>query len=693
MADLISMLSAASGTQGEATDPYFQNVVLLLHADGTNGKTNNSFLDSSTYNRTITRYLSATQGSFTPWSKPDGAWGAYFNGGSYLIVADNAVLRPGAGAFTLEAWVYRNVSDAAHTIYAKGGASTGIAFLITSGNALRFTDTISNISSTATIPNNTWTHVAVVREGTGTNQTKLYINGVNDGQGTVTTDFTQTEQVRIGTNRSAAEYFNGYISNVRFVKGAALYTGNFTPSSTPLTTTSQGASPSDVELLTCQSYSLKDNSSNNFTLTNGGANADIWVYQVVFSPFPVTSDYTTSISTVGGSFINTVGVGTAANWAFMHSANALWTAEWWMYRTGNNGGTVFATNAGFGNQVGVQFQTSGTNFQFRIGPHPGDFILPLDSGNVSLGQAINGWYHFYVAVNMALANSNALIYINGTLAATVNKSASPTSGSNPSTPLLLGAYTTTGTNALVGVISNFRLSDSIRTAPTPSTLPTGPYVADGNTILLLNATNAGIFDNSNTTAPSTIGDAQIDTTIKKYGTGSIEFDGTGDWLTAGDPTGGVSTGSLLFFTGNFTVEFWVYLNSAHTGANRGLVARGTSTTGWQISLNTTEKVVFTFGTSTITSSGSITTNAWNHIAVVREGTGTNQTKIYINGTNDGTGTVNTSFTQTNVFYIGANRVGAEPMRGFIDDLRVTKGIARYTSNFAPPTAAFPNIGD
>jgi hypothetical protein len=109
-----------------------------------------------------------------------------------------------------------------------------------------------------------------------------------------------------------------------------------------------------------------------------------------------------------------------------------------------------------------------------------------------------------------------------------------------------------------------------------------------------------------------------------------------------------------------------------------------------VSLNTTQKVVFSYASSTITSSGAITLDAWNHIAVVREGTGSNQTKIYIGGTNDGTGTVSTDFNQTNSMYIGANRAAGDPMKGFIDDLRITKGVARYTANFTPPTRPFPD---
>jgi hypothetical protein len=101
--------------------------------------------------------------------------------------------------------------------------------------------------------------------------------------------------------------------------------------------------------------------------------------------------------------------------------------------------------------------------------------------------------------------------------------------------------------------------------------------------------------------------------------------------------------------------------------------------------------VFTYDTSTITSSGALSGSQWYFITVVREGTGSNQTKIYIDGVNDGTGTVNTNFNQTSIAYVGANRTGGDALNGYIDELRITNGVARYTGNFTPPTAAFPTL--
>ncbi len=146
--------------------------------------------------------------------------------------------------------------------------------------------------------------------------------------------------------------------------------------------------------------------------------------------------------------------------------------------------------------------------------------------------------------------------------------------------------------------------------------------------------------------------------------------------------------NLRIGTGNFTVEAWVYLSA--TGSARGLVGKGTSTTGWLLSTNSSDQVVFTYGSTTLTSSSALSANTWTHVAVVREGTGTNQTKIYIGGSLVATGTVATDFNQTNPMYIGADRTGGSALNGYIDDLRITKGFARYTAAFTPPTAAFPD---
>ncbi len=274
------------------------------------------------------------------------------------------------------------------------------------------------------------------------------------------------------------------------------------------------------------------------------------------------------------------------------------------------------------------------------------------------------------------------MYVDGVNKGTATTSATIDFGN--ATPGRIGANPNgAADNTFRGYISNLRIVKGAAVYTGNFTPPTTPLTAITNTSLLLNFTNAGIYDAATISNAQTVGNAQVSTTQAKFGTTSMAFDGTGDWLTIIDKP------DLRFGTATFTIEFWLYLGA--TGAARGLVAKGTSTTGWLVSTDASNKVVFTYDTSTITSSGALSGSQWYFITVVREGTGSNQTKIYIDGVNDGTGTVNTNFNQTSIAYVGANRTGGDALNGYIDELRITNGVARYTGNFTPPTAAFPTL--
>jgi hypothetical protein len=660
------------------TDPNFENVTLLLHGDGTNGAQNNTFVDGSTNNFTITRNGNTTQGTFSPYGDN---WSNSFDGtDDYLSIADNANLRAGAGTFTIEAWIYRAATGSAHTIYAKGGASTGIVFQVTSGNVLRFTHTTTNIDSTGTIGLATWTHVAVVREGTGSNETKLYINGTQDGAGTVSTDFTQTEEVRIGTDRGATADFNGYISNLRFVKGTAVYTAAFTVPTAPLTAIS------NTQLLTCKSNRFRDESSNAFTVTR---NNNCTVQR--FSPFSPTAAYASGTIGASGYFDgNGDSLQLASSSAFSIATNTTpFTIECWIYPTAA-GGALFSERFSISNNpvdIAVTMSGSSTAVSSTTGRYIGFGWYTSATNWVTVAMSnvqvdLNQWTH----VACVFTGSTTKIFLNGIDATASTPTPATTwnrTGQSGDMWFIGRRWDTTSTAYFTGYISDFRFVNGSAVYTDGFTPPASPISAITNTSLLLNFTNAGILDNAMMAVPETVGNAQIDTTTKKYGTGSLEFDGTGDWLLIPDSI------DQRLGTGNFTIECWLYLSA--TGAARGIVGKGTSTTGWLLSTDSSNKVVFTYASSTITSTGALSGSMWYHLAVVREGTGSNQTKIYIDGTNDGTGTVSTDFTQTNAAYVGANRTGGDALNGYIDDLRITKGVARYTANFTAPTAAFPDL--
>ncbi len=109
---LLSTIGAASARAygftrsaiAAAVDAYFNRVTLLLPGNGTNGAQNNTFLDSSTNNFSITRNGNTTQGTFSPFSQT--GWSNYFDGSSSLSYAANADFNFGTGTFTVEGWAY-----------------------------------------------------------------------------------------------------------------------------------------------------------------------------------------------------------------------------------------------------------------------------------------------------------------------------------------------------------------------------------------------------------------------------------------------------------------------------------------------------------------------------------------------------------------------------------------------------------
>ena len=187
---------------------------------------------------------------------------------SYLSLPTDATAFSFPGDFTLEAWVrptstgFYPVIFSTTTYYT---ATSQIRFYMDEYGSAPAVATSSGalITSSTGLTLNVWSHIAVVRNGS---TITLYRNGTSDG--TVSTSATITgDSPRIGNVEGAGGpyYWTGYISNLRVVKGNAVYTSAFTPPTTPLTAIS------GTQLLTCQSAtSITDASPNNFSITNTG---------------------------------------------------------------------------------------------------------------------------------------------------------------------------------------------------------------------------------------------------------------------------------------------------------------------------------------------------------------------------------------------------------------------------------------
>jgi len=667
----------SGGAAAGPTDPYFDQTTLLLHGDGTNGAQNNTFLDSSTNNFTITRNGNTTQGTFSPFSQDDGKWGNYFDGsGDYLTVADNAALDLGTGNFTIEAWIFAtSVSPTANfTIVAKGASSaTGTwQFDITSSSKLRIQyDSAGEIISTASLVANTWNHVAVVREGTGSNQTKLYINGTNDGTGTVSSNLGDASTVKIGLNRDGTTYFQGYISNLRIVKGTAVYTSNFTPSSTPLTAIS------GTSLLTCQSNRFKDNSANAFAITVNG-NTSIQP----FSPFAPSAAYSAATNGGSGYFDGSGDYLYLSDNDITNYGSSPFCLEAWVYATSSvSTNYVFSqhTTGNKGPLIGVGSVTTG-----RMG------VIYSKSGsdNYTLDATsafqINEWTH----VVFCRTSNTISLFINGSRVATTTETGSLY---NSTATIGIGTHIQSlGSAVWPGYITGLRSvkgSNPYDATQTTLTVPTAPPTAITNTSLLLNFTNAGILDNTGRNDLETVGNAQISTSVKKFGTGSLAFDGTGDYLSI------PYNQNFNFGTGDFTVECWANISyvqySAIITSTPVSIVSGNWLLGYSNTANQMAFAIDSGGAAIVGADYTSYANTWTHIAVSRSGT---TLRMFFNGVQVASVTNSTNFVgaPTTPVVMGRRYTdnAAYNLNGYIDDLRITKGVARYTSNFTPPTAAF-----
>ena len=658
------MFSAAikSGAAGNPTDAQFKYVTMLLHGDGTNGAQNNTFIDSSTNNFTITRNGNTTQGTFTPYGSN---WSNYFDGtGDYLSTPNSTSLQWGTGDFCVEAWIFPNSITGSKEIVCKGVNDAGTFDFGLYGSKIELYTTALVFSSTTSIVANTWTHVAVTRSGT---TLRCFINGALDTTVTSSYNFNNTGTFYVGVYGSATvNYFNGYLSNVRCVKGSAVYTSAFTPSTTPLTAIT------NTQLLTCQSNRFIDNSTNAFTLTKNG---DTSVQR--FSPFSPISAYSTSV--IGGSgYFDGTGdrLSSPANTA-IDLSTADFTAECWVYPT-----NLSATKAIFVYQNG---DASNTNYGYwlyikttgvvRFENFSGSSQVGFDS---TVAMNLNTWNHIAVT----RTGTSATTYVNGvgttgTVSATFNAPSGAILNIGDNYGASFGS-----SNPYVGYITDLRIVKGTRVYTANFTPPTAPLTAITNTSLLLSYTNAGILDNAMMNDLETVGNAQISTSVKKFGSGSIYFDGTSNIVFNGSNT-------AVFGTGDFTIEFWAYVSNATLSGNF-LDMRPLTTNGNYPNIYySTNSLGYYVGGSDRITGGTLSSNTWFHVAVCRSGT---STKMFLNGTQVGstyTDTTNYVCGTTRPMFGGNGYLGTSNFTGYIDEYRFSK-YARYTSNFTPPTAAFPN---
>ena len=642
-------------------DTYQPYNTLLVHADGTNSSNTTVIIDSSTSAATFTNTGKPTQGTFSPFSTA--GWSNYFPTTSdYATAASNSGFGF-SGAFTIELWAFFTTS-AAGTVTGVTTAG-GIALYETSSLlTANLFGTGDIFASTFNVANNLgkWLHIVLAR-GAG-NAMNIWVNGTSYGTGTSATVFTAGAW---SVTYTAGP--KGYFSNLRVTNTDVYGVGN----STIIVPNSALSIVAGTLLLTCQSNRFVDNSSSLNAITVTGTP------QVQpFSPFNPTSAY--SNTTVGGSmYFGGSDYATSTGSASYSVGTGNFTIEFWLYMGGTSATGLFALNSipGPNSASGLAIYLSASGVI--------SFFVNGNSGatNSATGTILpNQWYHVALIRN----GSTNTIYVNG-VATTATNSTTPNPSASPAFGLAR-IYNDSFTAGSPLYISNLRVTSGIAVYTSfPFTPPTSPLAANSSTLLLASGTNTGIIDNTQKNNITTYGSAAISTTQSKFGGSSLLLNGTTDYIKFNNP--------LIIGTQAYTMECWFYLNSTSfspnfypfigTSTNSGsaLDIRINSTTTIQVDSNNSTTTNFTLPVT-------LTTGVWYHVAVTRDSA--SNCNVWLNGVRSTSGnqTVSTNYTGTTDTIGYVNGSPSAYFNGYIDEFRLTLGIARYNNNFTPQTSAFLN---
>ena len=620
---------------------------LHITTDGAAG-VNNSFADSSSNAYTITANGDPQLNTFSPYRS--GGYSTYFDGGGdYLDTNTNLHGNFGTGDFTVEAWVYLDETiTSTRAIFGSGTSDSNDEFslLLLSSGVLYFdwgdvsTQYIQQTGATFTA--NTWHHIAVTRSGT---QLDVWLDGVSAvSNSSHSFNYSGASSFKVGMARNGSFVWKGYMEDVRVVSGTAVYTSDFTPPTERLTAIT------GTELLTCHLPYITDGSTNNHTITVNG--------NTITKPFSPYDRVGYSEDLHGGS-IHVDGTGDYVTSPITAIGTGDFTAECWVYPTafGQYGG-VFSSSA-IGAPTGISVSVD----KWWLGSDTG--FTAFVTGNKF---TLNTWQHVAVVRNGTTVTG----YVNGVSVGTAELATNLTS-----TAIALGSrYQNNGDYLMTGNISDFRLVNSAvyTSAFTP---PTAPLESTG-TELHIKGVEGHIIDKSQSGNNFTlVGDVTASTAESKYAGSSIYFDGGGDYIKL-DGT------FSEFFDNAWTIEFWAYLNSLLT-SNAISIGDGGGVDGMYLLHGGGGFYLGSNGSWNISthSSPTITTNQWHHCAVTWDGS---TYRIFVDGNLEYSAASTAKLGPgPYTMAIGATYNGGQPTDGYIEDLRLTQGVARYTESFTPPT--------
>lgn len=675
---------------------------------------NNAFIDASKLPKTVT---SVGDASILANQSKFGGLAGYFDGnGDYLTVSPTP-LSGNTSTLTIESWIYIEsvgangwpiVSQSANSAsgdqqFYISGSNGGAA----NQNKLRFTrgsDFVSAVDliGATSLPLNQWIHIAYTSDGT---TARLFVNGVLDASTNLSTGWVDTAQaylVAASINSALPQnqaFAKGKIADLRVSQGIARYKGSFLPFPVqPFAADTLDSDWSNTVLLLKgeglnNSTNVVDESPSSKSISVAG-NARVVTTEKKFGSsslyFDGSGDYLTLSNT------NDFGLSTAD-----------FTIEMWVKpavapQTGSSM-TLLDSRASMGYApftASLYGNTNGTTLGFFDGS--GNAYMQTSSPTIPVGS----WSH----VAWVRKSGVMSLYVNG-VACVVSAGSAASAGAidfGTSLPLKIGIAADSSAGAYNGYLDNLRITKGVARYSSnftvPADIPTITKTGDASwakVVYLLNPNSfdlSSIFSDISSFAKSVVpgGNAKNSSLIVKTGDRSLLLDGDGDNLYS------AAGGELRLGTEDFTVESWVYLagNSNPDPQNRKLAAiltlersfdgaeeflfyiNGDSqTTGSSVG-------IYSYGDNVISSAEipyAITQQTWHHMAVTRR---QGVASFFVDGTLIGTKPFNANISSVNGIKIGGRNTSNNYkyfLNGYIDDLRITKGVARYTVSFVPAT--------
>jgi len=695
--------------------PNFSYTIAQYHAESVGSGTVTDYSDTG---YSITTTAGSLQ-TFTPFYS--GSWSVRLHPvqppslyrGSFLIVEANSGFAFGADDFTIEAYVYFVIikingdKDPIIGDWRARGASPAFNFLLYAdydGNratkgALNFATSVGTYTVGYEFIPGRWYHIAVSREAS---VLKFFVNGVKVTVGTnavtLGSDYIVTESIAntnppiIGAHGDAFDYVgnprdcvDGYISNLRVVKGTAVYTTDFVVSSRDLPVV-----PNTV-FLGLQSAQLVDNSGNNLKITNPSDNGTTeppefggWVNTayagawspalVTFSPFSTTRVRSPRLD--GGSIdaAPNITLSNSIDWQFR---NNQFSVEAWIYLTEMpltiTSGVIFSY---FSSPFGCRLTFGNNQVQFAYNS------LTISTAANTIG--IYQWCHIAVVNN----GSNIIVYINGILQASI-------------TSVYINDYSGSLTilNNFSGYASGFRIVNGSTPYSSNFTVPIAPPQKIPNTKLLLTFEEVAAVDNTTNTYAD---GAVLSTAQKAYGSSSFYFNGSTYTELKSNLLKYIVTTQDYYstnFGAYYATEPWALslrFYPLDVTTQRGLVGIGgvpSTTYGIGVYINANRGLTVTTGSRLISSSMSsgntsnniLLANTWHTLTISHNGGGT--VSVFVEG-----GASNGQ-RQTPIFpylpqpedthiYIGQGYVVSgsalifsNSFYGYIDEVKLVKGTA------------------